>query len=44
MIKDQSIKVEHIRIHQMLADSLTKDLPLNVFRECISGMVLKERL
>jgi hypothetical protein len=31
-IQDQTIKIEHIRTHPMLADSLTKSLTPNVFR------------
>lgn len=43
-IQDQIIKVEHIRTHKTLTDSLTKDLPSSVFREHIAGMGLEKSI
>jgi hypothetical protein len=43
-IHDQTIEVEHIRTHQMLADSLTKGLPPRVFSKHAAGMGLRECL
>jgi hypothetical protein len=43
-VRDQIINLEHISTKKMLVDSLTKDLPLNVFREHITGMGLRESL
>jgi hypothetical protein len=44
MIHDQTIKVERIKLHKMLAYPATKGLPSNVFREHIDNMWLKKRL
>jgi hypothetical protein len=44
MIHDQTIKVERIKIHQMLAYPATKGLPSNMFRENVDNMGLKKRL
>ena len=41
---DHSISLEHISTKKMLAEPLTKGLPLNVFREHIVGMGLRENL
>jgi hypothetical protein len=43
-VRDQIINLEHISTKKMLVDSLTKDLPPNVFREHITGMGLRESL
>jgi hypothetical protein len=43
-IHDQTIEVEHIRTQQMLADPLTKGLPLSVFRQHITDMGLRENI
>ena len=43
-VQDQTICLEHIRTNKMLADSLTKGLPPNVFREHLAGMGLRESL
>jgi hypothetical protein len=43
-ILDQTIQVEHIRTHQMLADPLTKGLPPSVFSKHAAGMGLREYL
>jgi hypothetical protein len=42
--RDHVISLEHISTEKMLADSLTKGLPLNVFREHVAGMGLRENL
>ena len=41
---DHSISLEHISTKKMLADSLTKGLPPNVFREHLAGMGLRKSL
>ena len=41
---DHVISLEHISIEKMLADSFTKGLPPNVFREHVAGMGLRESL
>jgi hypothetical protein len=43
-VRDQIISLEHIRTEIMLADSLTKGLPPNVFREHVADMGLSESL
>jgi hypothetical protein len=43
-IHDQTIEVEHIRTQQMLADPLTKGLPLSVFRQHVTDMGLRENI
>jgi hypothetical protein len=43
-VRDQIINLEHISTGKMLADSLIKGLPPNVFREHIAGMGLRESL
>jgi hypothetical protein len=43
-IQDHVISLEHISTKQMLADSFTKGLPPNVFKEHVAGMGLRERL
>jgi hypothetical protein len=39
-IQDQTIRLEHIRTKDMLADLLTKGLPPNVFKEHLASMGL----
>jgi hypothetical protein len=39
-IQDHSISLEHISTKKMLAGTLTKGLPLNVFREHLARMCL----
>jgi hypothetical protein len=39
-IQDQTIRLEHIRTKDMLADQLTKGLPPNVFKEHLACMGL----
>jgi hypothetical protein len=39
-IQDQTIRLEHIRTKDMLADPLTKGLPPSVFKEHLAGMGL----
>ena len=41
---DHSISLKHISTKKMLADSLTKGLPPNVFREHLAGMGLRKSL
>ena len=41
-VRDHIISLEHIRTEKMLADSLTKGLPPNVFREHLADMGLRE--
>jgi hypothetical protein len=41
---DQIINLEHISTENMLVDLLTKDLSLNMFREHVAGMGLRESL
>jgi len=43
-VQDQIICLEHISTNKMLADSLTKGLPPNVFREHLTGMGLRDGL
>jgi hypothetical protein len=43
-IQDQTIRLEHIRTKDMLADPLTKGLPHNVFKEHLVGMGLMASL
>jgi hypothetical protein len=43
-IRDHSISLEHISTKKMLAGSLTKGLPPNVFREHLARMGLREIL
>jgi hypothetical protein len=43
-IHDQTIEVEHIRTHQMLADPLTKGLPPSMFSKHATDMRLRECL
>jgi hypothetical protein len=43
-IQDQTISLEHISTKKMITDPLTKGLPLNVFREHLAGMGLRESL
>ena len=43
-VQDHIISLEHIRIENMLADPLIKDLPPSVFREHLAGMGLRESL
>jgi hypothetical protein len=43
-IHNHTISLEHIRTNDMLADQLTKGLPLNVFKEHLAGMGLRESL
>ena len=41
---DHSISLKHISTKKMLADSLTKGLPPNMFREHLAGIGLRESL
>jgi hypothetical protein len=41
---DHVISLEHISTEKMLADSLPKGLPPNVFKEQVAGMGLRESL
>ena len=43
-IQNQTIRLEHIRTKDMLADPLTKGLPPNVLKEHLAGMGLRESL
>jgi hypothetical protein len=43
-IQDQTISLEHISTKKMIADPLTKGLPLSVFREHLAVMGLREIL
>ena len=43
-IQDQTISLEYMSTKKMLADSLTKVLPPNVFKEHLAGMGLREGL
>jgi hypothetical protein len=43
-IQDHTISLEHVRTKEMLADPLTKGLPLNMFREHLASMGLQESL
>jgi hypothetical protein len=43
-VREHSISIEHISTKKMLADSLTKGLPPNMFREHLAGMGLWESL
>jgi hypothetical protein len=43
-VRDHIINLEHTSTEKMLANSLTKGLPPNVFREHVSGMGLRESL
>jgi hypothetical protein len=43
-IQDQTISLKHISTKKMIADPLTKDLPLSVFREHLASMGLRESL
>ena len=43
-VRDYVISLEHISTEKMLADSLTKGLPPNMFREHVASMGLKENL
>ena len=42
--QDRTIKIEHIRTNAMLADPLTKGLPLNVFKKHVTNMGLVDSL
>jgi hypothetical protein len=42
--RDHVISLKHISTEKMLADSFTKGLPLNVFREHVAGMGLRKNL
>ena len=43
-VRDHIISLEHISTEKMLADSLTKGLPPNVFREHLAGTDLRGSL
>ena len=43
-VRDHVISLEHISTEKMLADSLTKGLPPNVFREHVASIGLRESL
>jgi hypothetical protein len=43
-IQNQTISLEHISTKKIIADPFTKGLPLNVFREHLAGMSLRESL
>jgi hypothetical protein len=43
-IQDQTISLKHISTKKMIADPLTKDLPLSVFKEHLASMGLRESL
>jgi hypothetical protein len=43
-IQNQNISLEHISTKKMIADPLTKGLPLSVFREHLASMGLREIL
>jgi hypothetical protein len=43
-IQDHTISLEHIKINDMLANPLTKDLPSNVFKEHLVDMGLRKSL
>jgi hypothetical protein len=42
--QDRTIKIEHIRTNSILADPLTKGLPLNVFKQHVTNMGLVDSL
>jgi hypothetical protein len=43
-IQNQTISLEHINTKKMITDPLTKGLSLNVFREHLADMRLRESL
>jgi hypothetical protein len=43
-IQNQTISLKHISTKKMIADPLTKDLPLSVFKEHLASMGLRESL
>ena len=43
-VRDHSISLEHVSTKKMLVDPLTKGLPLNVFKEHLASMGLRESL
>jgi hypothetical protein len=43
-IQDQTISLKHISTKKMIADPLTNDLPLSVFKEHLASMGLRESL
>jgi hypothetical protein len=43
-VQDHIISLEHISTEKMLVDSLTKELPPNMFREHLASIGLRESL